>query len=67
MRAFDEVYPGGVLSYVNKCRDLLGKSSRGQNPYDGWTPSVCPFSLSSSVIGPSYNRYPVQYGDISST
>lgn len=67
MRAFDEVYPGGVLSYVHKCRDLLGKSSRGQNPYDGWTPSVYLFSLYSSVIGSSYDRYPVQYGGISST
>lgn len=38
--AFDKVYPGGLKFYVEKCRDLLTKSSQGANPFSGWTPSV---------------------------
>ena len=30
---------------MTKCCDLLGKSSEGKNPFDGWTPSVCLFSI----------------------
>lgn len=40
IRSFDQEYPGGVREYIRKCRDLLDKSSKGVNPFDGWTPSV---------------------------
>lgn len=40
IRSFDQEYPGGVREYIRKCRDLLNKSSKGVNPFDGWTPSV---------------------------
>lgn len=43
IRSFDELYPGGLQKYVDKCRDLLSKSSKGVNPFDGWTPSVDSF------------------------
>ena len=42
IRSFDQEYPGGVREYIRKCRDLLNKSSKGVNPFDGWTPSVLP-------------------------
>ena len=42
IRAFDTTYPGGLETYLAKCRDLLKKSSEGVNPFDGWTPSVLP-------------------------
>ena len=38
--SFDSIYPGGLKTYVAKCRDLLTKSSQGVNPFHGWIPSV---------------------------
>ena len=64
IRSFDQEYPGGVWEYIRKCRDLLNKSSKGANPFDGWTPSVhIEFPC---YIGSSYNRCRVQYRRVSS-
>ncbi|XP_047081875.1 UDP-sugar pyrophosphorylase-like [Lolium rigidum] len=43
---FDQVcrlhssYPGGLASYIQNAKKLLADSKAGQNPYDGFTPSV---------------------------
>ncbi|CAM0909705.1 unnamed protein product [Alopecurus aequalis] len=43
---FDQVhrlhssYPGGLESYIQNAKKLLADSKAGQNPYDGFTPSV---------------------------
>nr|GMD85205.1 UDP-sugar pyrophosphorylase [Ipomoea batatas] len=43
---FDQVaklnssYPGGLASYIKTARELLADSKAGNNPYDGFTPSV---------------------------
>lgn len=37
----DTTYPdGGLIGYLNNAVDLLEKSRRGENPLEGWTPSV---------------------------
>ncbi|KAH7544509.1 hypothetical protein JRO89_XS15G0178100 [Xanthoceras sorbifolium] len=33
-------YPGGLKSYIKTARELLAESKAGQNPFDGFTPSV---------------------------
>ncbi|KMZ73959.1 UDP-glucose pyrophosphorylase [Zostera marina] len=33
-------YPGGLISYIKNSRRLLADSKTGNNPYDGFTPSV---------------------------
>lgn len=33
-------YPGGLTAYVQRARDLLGKSKREENPFEGYTPKV---------------------------
>uniref|UniRef100_A0A453SPQ0 Uncharacterized protein n=1 Tax=Aegilops tauschii subsp. strangulata TaxID=200361 RepID=A0A453SPQ0_AEGTS len=43
---FDQVsrlnssYPGGLAAYIQNAKKLLADSKAGQNPYDGFTPSV---------------------------
>ena len=36
----EQQYPGGLRSYITKARTLLEESARGDNPFDGWKPSV---------------------------
>ncbi len=37
----DKTYPsGGLVGYIKNARELLAKSKRGENPLEGWTPSV---------------------------
>uniref|UniRef100_A0A7S3JVS8 UTP-monosaccharide-1-phosphate uridylyltransferase n=1 Tax=Aureoumbra lagunensis TaxID=44058 RepID=A0A7S3JVS8_9STRA len=33
-------YPGGLKAYVESAKSLLAASARGDNPLDGWVPSV---------------------------
>eukprot|EP01083_Nonionella_stella_P242965 847070_1 len=33
-------YPGGLKQYVDNARKLLKQSFEGDNPFEGWTPSV---------------------------
>jgi len=33
-------YPGGLKAYLKSARTLLAASARGDNPLDGWAPSV---------------------------
>ncbi|GBG31772.1 UDP-sugar pyrophosphorylase 1 [Hondaea fermentalgiana] len=33
-------YPGGLPAYVRRARDLLEKSKRGDNPFEGYTPKI---------------------------
>ncbi|OWM85127.1 hypothetical protein CDL15_Pgr027914 [Punica granatum] len=36
----DQNYPGGLVSYIKNARELLADSKAGNNPFDGFTPSV---------------------------
>lgn len=36
----DSSYPGGLESYINNAKRLLADSKAGNNPFDGFTPSV---------------------------
>ncbi|KAL9313661.1 hypothetical protein ACSQ67_019113 [Phaseolus vulgaris] len=36
----DSSYPGGLESYIKNAKRLLADSKAGNNPYDGFTPSV---------------------------
>lgn len=37
----DKAYPsGGLVGYIKNARALLEKSKRGENPLEGWSPSV---------------------------
>ncbi len=37
----DKAYPsGGLVGYVKNAKELLEKSKRGENPLEGWVPSV---------------------------
>mmetsp|Transcript_106203 Transcript_106203/g.307384 ORF Transcript_106203/g.307384 Transcript_106203/m.307384 type:complete len:236 (-) Transcript_106203:2489-3196(-) len=40
LESLDQSYPGGLETYITKARDLLESSARGDNPFDGMTPSV---------------------------
>ena len=40
LEMLDANYPGGLAAYIESARRLLGQSQRGENPLDGWTPSV---------------------------
>lgn len=36
----DNAYPGGLKAYLASARTLLVSSAKGNNPLEGWTPSV---------------------------
>lgn len=36
LAGLDAAYPGGLLAYTDRARELLGKSKRGENPFDGF-------------------------------
>jgi len=41
LQTMDATYPnGGLQRYLKNARNLLDKSRKGENPLDGWTPSV---------------------------
>jgi len=41
LESMDNAYPnGGLAQYVANGQDLLAKSQKGENPLDGWKPSV---------------------------
>eukprot|EP00439_Symbiodinium_sp_Y106_P056706 s793_g7.t5 len=40
IRTLDKNYPGGLGSYLRNARTLLQASAGGENPLDGWVPSV---------------------------
>lgn len=41
LESIDQSYPdGGLLGYLKNATNLLEKSRRGENPLEGWTPSV---------------------------
>lgn len=40
LERLDSSYPGGLRAYIDRARELLRQSQRGDNPYEGWTPSV---------------------------
>lgn len=40
LQAVDSTYMGGIESYVNKAKKLLASAAIGENPFDGFTPSV---------------------------
>ena len=41
LERMDRAYPsGGLVGYVKNAKELLEKSKRGENPLEGWVPSV---------------------------
>ena len=40
LESLDGSYPGGLSTYITKARDLLEASARGDNPFEGFVPSV---------------------------
>jgi UDP-sugar pyrophosphorylase len=40
IRELDAGYPGGLKTYLERARELLAASRRGENPYDGYVPHV---------------------------
>ena len=40
LQAVDAAYPGGLAAYITKAVDLLESSAAGENPFEGFTPSV---------------------------
>ena len=40
LTAVDAAYPGGLSAYIKKSVNLLASSAAGDNPFDGYTPSV---------------------------
>ena len=41
LQRMDKAYPnGGLAGYVKNARELLERSKRGENPLEGWVPSV---------------------------
>ena len=41
LESIDQSYPdGGLIGYLKNATNLLEKSRRGENPLEGWTPSV---------------------------
>ena len=56
-RQLEESYPGGLRAYVASARTLLGQSQRGENPLDGWTPSVPADGFDLTPGTPEYEAY----------
>lgn len=41
LESVDQSYPdGGLVGYLQNAVELLEKSRRGENPLEGWSPSV---------------------------
>ncbi len=41
LERMDKAYPsGGLVGYVKNAKDLLERSKKGENPLEGWVPSV---------------------------
>mmetsp|Transcript_16645 Transcript_16645/g.54200 ORF Transcript_16645/g.54200 Transcript_16645/m.54200 type:complete len:614 (+) Transcript_16645:70-1911(+) len=40
MELLNKSYPGGLEAYVESAKSLLAASARGDNPLEGWVPSV---------------------------
>lgn len=40
LESLDGSYPGGLSAYISKARELLEASARGDNPFEGFVPSV---------------------------
>ena len=53
----DKSYPGGLGAYVASARKLLGQSQRGENPLDGWMPSVPADGVDVTPGTPEYQKY----------
>ena len=40
LEALDDAYPDGLAGYIYNARELLEKSKKGENPLEGFKPSV---------------------------
>jgi len=40
VQQLDKSYPGGIMAYIHKARDLLRAAVAQENPFEGMTPSV---------------------------
>lgn len=47
---------GGISDYLARARKLLAASKAGENPFDGWTPSV-PSGVTVTPFTKAYERY----------
>ncbi|XP_058753226.1 UDP-sugar pyrophospharylase-like [Vicia villosa] len=52
----DSSYPGGLEAYINNAKRLLADSKAGNNPFDGFTPSV-PTGETLKFGDESFNKY----------
>ena len=52
----DKSYPGGLKAYVESARSLLASSARGDNPLEGWVPSV-PTGEALKFGSPEWSEY----------
>ncbi|CAK8567416.1 unnamed protein product [Lathyrus sativus] len=52
----DSSYPGGLVAYINNAKRLLADSKAGNNPFDGFTPSV-PTGETLKFGDENFNKY----------
>lgn len=57
VRKLEANYPGGLRQYVDNARRLLQSAARGQNPLDGWSPSVPTSGFNLAVGSPEFLSY----------
>ncbi|KAI2496873.1 UTP--glucose-1-phosphate uridylyltransferase [Fragilaria crotonensis] len=58
LEALDEAYPTGLAGYIENARELLEKSKNGENPLEGWKPSI-PKGLSFEIGTEAYKQMEV--------
>eukprot|EP01033_Poteriospumella_lacustris_P011483 gene11484-8171_t len=56
LSALDSNCVGGLEGYLSRARKLLAAARAGENPFDGWTPSV-PSGVKLEPFTPEYQRY----------
>ena len=55
LEALDESLPTGIAGYIENARELLEKSSMGENPLKGWKPSI-PTGMSFEIGTEEYKK-----------
>mmetsp|Transcript_24453 Transcript_24453/g.36279 ORF Transcript_24453/g.36279 Transcript_24453/m.36279 type:complete len:620 (-) Transcript_24453:169-2028(-) len=55
LEALDEAHPTGLHGYITNAKTLLAASRKGENPLDGWKPSV-PVGATFELGSEEYNR-----------
>lgn len=55
LEALDQAHPTGLHGYITNAKTLLAASSKGENPLEGWKPSV-PVGATFELGSEEYNR-----------